>query len=63
MYKLISLAVWVDEETKSIYPCDESGQPLKEDGILISELNQNWFNYLDREDREYLSNLVNNKNN
>ena len=59
LHKLDSVAVWV----KTIYPCDENGDPLIENGILLSELNQNWYNYLDREDKEYLSNLVNNKNN
>lgn len=63
LHKLKSVAVWVDEDEKTIYPCDESGNLLRENGILLSELNQNWYNYLDREDKEYLSNLVNNKNN
>lgn len=63
MYKLKSVSIWVEEDTQTIYPCDADGTPLKVDGILLSELNQNWYNYLDREDREYLSNLVKNKNN
>jgi hypothetical protein len=61
MYKVKSVAIWVDDETKTLYPYDKSGEPIKENGIKLSELNQNWFNYLDRDDREYLSNLVNNK--
>lgn len=61
MYKLKSVAIWVDEETKTLYPCDTTGEPFKDNGIRLNELNQNWFNYLDRDDREYLSNLVNNK--
>ena len=63
LHKLDSVAVWVDEDEKTIYPCDENGNLLRENGILLYELNQNWYNYLDREDKEYLSNLVNNKNN
>lgn len=63
MYKLKSVAIWVDEDTKTIYPCDADGNPLNVNGIHLSELNQSWYSYLDREDKEYLSNLVNNKNN
>ena len=63
MYKLQSMQIWVDEKTKTLYPCDKTGQPFKQNGIQLNDLNQNWFNYLDREDKEYLSNLVNNKNN
>jgi hypothetical protein len=63
MYKLQSVQIWVDDETKTLYPCDETGQPFKQNGIWLGDLNQNWFNYLDREDKEYLSNLINNKNN
>lgn len=63
MHKLKSVAIWVDVETKTLYPCDKSGQPFKQNGIRLGDLNENWFNYLDREDREYLSNLVKNKNN
>jgi flavorubredoxin len=63
MYKLQSVAIWVDVETKTLYSCDASGQPFKQNGIRLGDLNENWFNYLDREDKEYLSNLVKNKNN
>ena len=63
MYKLQSMQIWVDEETKTLYPCDETAQPFKQNGIKLSELNENWFTYLDMDDRKYLSNLVNNKNN
>lgn len=63
MHKLQSVAIWVDDETKTLYPCGEDGNAYKENGIQLSELNENWFNYLDREDKEYLSNLINNKNN
>jgi hypothetical protein len=63
MHKLQSVQIWVDEETKTLYPCDITGEVIKENGIELGELNENWFNLLDREDREYLSNLVNNKNN
>jgi hypothetical protein len=59
MYKLKSMAIWVDENTKTLYPCETDGSPLKSNGILLSELNQSWFSYLDRSDREYLSNLIN----
>ena len=51
LHKLDSVAVWVDEDEKTIYPCDENGDPLRENGILLSELNQNWYNYLDIEDK------------
>lgn len=63
MYKLQSVAIWVDIATKTLYPCDTEGNPFKKNGILLSDLNQNWYNYLDREDKEYLSKLVNKKNN
>jgi flavorubredoxin len=63
MYKLQSVAIWVEEETKTLYSCDKSGQPFKRNGIRLDDLNENWFNYLDRDDREYLSNIVKNKNN
>jgi hypothetical protein len=63
MHKLQSIQIWVDEKEHTLYPCDDIGQPFKQNGIKLSELNENWFTYLDREDKEYLSNLVNNKNN
>lgn len=61
LYKLQSMAVLVDEVTKTLYPCDVNGSITEGSGLSLFELNQNWFNYLDRSDREYLSNLVNNK--
>jgi hypothetical protein len=61
MHKLQSVQIWVDEETKTLYPCDYEGNLLYENGILLTDLNDGWFRLLDREDREYLSNLVNNK--
>lgn len=61
LYKLQSLSILVDEDTKTLYPCDLTGNLIDGVGVSLQELNQNWFNYLDRSDREYLSNLVNNK--
>jgi hypothetical protein len=61
MHKLNSVAIWVDVDTKQIFPCTETGEPYIKNGILLSDLNENWFNYLDREDKEFLSELVNNK--
>jgi hypothetical protein len=64
MYKLKSIAAWVEEKTKTLYPCKVDGTAYKKNGIPLSDLNEQWFTYLDRDDREYLSKLsTNNKNN
>lgn len=64
LHKLNSLPVWIDENTKVLYPSDEEGNAIIDSpGISLEEMNWDWFNYLDRDDREYLSNLVNNTNN
>jgi hypothetical protein len=61
LYKLQSLSILVDEDAKTLYPCDLNGKLIDGEGVLLQELNENCFNYLDRDGREYLSNLVNNK--
>jgi hypothetical protein len=53
----------VDEAELKIYGCDETGNLLHENGISLTELNESWFRLLDRDDRDYLSNLFNNKTN
>jgi hypothetical protein len=52
----------VDANDLKIYGCDTDGNIIYENGILLTDLNDGWFRLLDREDREYLSNLFNNKN-
>lgn len=59
-YRLSSLAIWVDVYTKILYPCNKNGDVLKKDGVRLSDLNCEWFRLLDTEDKEFLSNLVNN---
>jgi hypothetical protein len=62
MHKLQSIAIWVDEKTKTLYPCDKNGNIYKKNGISLDDLSQNWYNYLDIEDKLYLLNLINKTN-
>ena len=63
LHKLNSVCIWVDEDELKLYGCDETGNLLHENGISLTELNESWFRLLDRDDRDYLSNLFNNKTN
>lgn len=63
LHKLNSVCIWVDVSELKIYGCDENGDILYENGISLNELNDSWFRLLDRDDRDYLSNLFNNKTN
>jgi hypothetical protein len=57
--KLQSMPIWVDTDEKIIYPSDRDGSLKMEDGILLMDINQNWYNYLDAEEKEFLINLIN----
>lgn len=59
-HRLKSVAIWVEIDTKTLYPCKEDGTVFRDNGISLHELNTNWFTLLDMEDKEFLSNLVNN---
>jgi hypothetical protein len=62
-HRLESLACWIDEETLTIYPCDVDGAPNLDAGVKVSELNPDWFQLLNGNDKDLISNLHKNKNN
>lgn len=60
LQKLNSLNCWFSDE--GIYPCDMNGLPILEDIIYFDELKPEWFQNLSLEDKEKISNLLQNKN-
>lgn len=55
-YKLVSICAWVGIE--KVFPCDENGLPNIKEGVNILELKSDWFQLLNNEEREYISNLM-----
>ena len=58
-HKLISIEIWVNEKTKTLFPCNPDGSVLIENGIHLNDLNQECYNYLDNEDKIYLTKIAN----
>lgn len=62
-HRLESLACWICEDTLTIYPCNSEGNPNLNEGVKISEVNPEWFQLLNSNDKDLISNLHKNKNN
>ena len=55
-YKLNSICAWVGKE--KVFPCDENGLPNIKEGVNLIDLKSEWFQLLDNEEKEYISNLI-----
>lgn len=60
LQKLNSLCCWIGDE--GIFPCDNKGLPIIEDLIYFEDLKPEWFQNLSVEDKEKISNILQNKN-
>lgn len=55
-YRLESICAWVG--TDKVFPCDESGLPNIKEGVNLIDLKSEWFQLLNKEEKEYISNLI-----
>jgi hypothetical protein len=55
-YKLESICAWIGNE--KVFPCDENGLPNIKEGINLIELKSEWFQLLNKNEKDYISNLI-----
>lgn len=61
-HKLESFNCWVDIENMCLYSVNaENGEPDISNPKYLSNIESNWFMNLEKDDREFISNLMNKK--
>lgn len=55
-YKLNSICAWVGID--KVFPCDENGLPNIKEGVNLIDLKNEWFQMLNKEEKEYIANLI-----